>query len=643
MMNNKTLNTIIISLIATIIIVLGGFTLSYFLLIPNEENIGVDSNKTIMIYMVGSDLESESAIATAELLELERVSVNFEDVDILIYLGGANNYYNDYVDVSENVILEYNEDGINVVNKFSAKNMGDSKTLEYFLNYATNNYQNENYSLFLWNHGGGPLIGYGLDETTNDILTLSEISKALNNSGFNSKNKLGLLGFDACLMAGVESAYVLRDNALFLVASQETEPGFGWDYTFLETVSKESSSLDIGKSIVDYYYNFFIENGFSQDCTLSLLDLSKVENVENKLNDYFSNVKQSLTTQSFAQYARTRANTKNYGGFTTNNSYDLVDLNNMIDLLGGDNKDLKTALNDFIVYNKTNLDNSSGVSIYYPYYNKANALSFLSLYRTFDFAPNYTNYLNNFVNILLGDRLANIDISKSIPVESDEELYDFELELTDEEINNMASAEYIVFHKIEGDLYEPVYRGDKDLIIDGNTLKANVRDKVIKVTAVDYESQDITLYEIESGTNYVNYFSPVMLSDFSEYVETGEFDMLGGYLQVRVYDDGTITPLGIVPFETTDGVAPKMLTNLDDWHTLQFLKFNYKIFDENGNYTVDWESGETIYGWEFYIDEITGFAKADLQDSLYYCIFSIIDSQGNISYSPAIPIDVDNN
>ena len=133
MMNNKTLNTIIISLIATIIIVLGGFTLSYFLLIPNEENIGVDSNKTIMIYMVGSDLESESAIATAELLELERVSVNFEDVDILIYLGGANNYYNDYVDVSENVILEYNEDGINVVNKFPAKNMGDSKTLEYYL------------------------------------------------------------------------------------------------------------------------------------------------------------------------------------------------------------------------------------------------------------------------------------------------------------------------------------------------------------------------------------------------------------------------------------------------------------------------------------------------------------------------------
>lgn len=44
-------------------------------------------------------------------------------------------------------------------------------------------------------------------------------------------------------------------------------------------------------------------------------------------------------------------------------------------------------------------------------------------------------------------------------------------------------------------------------------------------------------------------------------------------------------------------------------------------------------------GWELYIDEITGFAKADLQDSEYYCIFSITDSQGNVSYSQAVPIN----
>ncbi len=638
-MNNKTLNTIIITLITTIIVVICGFTIAYFILIPKENTSGVGDTKTIMIYMVGSDLESENAIATAELLELERVKVDFEAVDILIYMGGSNNYYNDYVDVGENVILEYNENGIDIVENIPAKNMGNPNTLEYFLDYTTTNYPSGNYSLILWNHGGGPLIGYGLDETTNDILTLAEIASALNNSNFNQDNKLGLLGFDACLMAGIESAYILRDNAEFLVASQESEPGFGWDYTFLETITKESSNLEIGKSIVDYYYNFFIDNGFSQDCTLSLLDLSKAENVEKNLNDYFLNIEQNLTSQNFVEYAKNRVNTKAFGGFTTSSSYDLVDLNNMIDLLGGNNQDLKKSLDEFIVYNKTNLSNSNGISIYYPYYNKTNAWQFLNIYKSFDFAPNYTQYINDFVNILVGNRLVNLDISKSMPVESDEDLYDFEFILTDEQANNMVSAEYIVFHKIEGDLYEPVYRGNSGLVRDDNTLKANIRDKVIKVTTTDDETQDITLYEIEKGSNYVNYFSPVMLSDFRDYVETGEFDMMSGYLQIRVYDDGTIEPLGIVPMETEDGIAPKMLTNLDDWHTLQFLKFNYKIFDENGNYDTNWESGGTIYGWELYIDEITGFAKADLQDSEYYCIFSITDSQGNVSYSQTVPIN----
>lgn len=638
-MNNKTLNIIIITLITTIIVVISGFTIFYFILIPKENTSGVGDTKTIMIYMVGSDLESENAIATAELLELERVKVDFEAVDILIYMGGSNNYYNDYVDVGENVILEYNENCIDIVENIPAKNMGNPNTLEYFLDYTTTNYPSGNYSLILWNHGGGPLIGYGLDETTNDILTLAEIASALNNSNFNQDNKLGLLGFDACLMAGIESAYVLRDNAEFLVASQESEPGFGWDYSFLETITKESSNLEIGKSIIDYYYNFFIDNGFSQDCTLSLLDLSKVENVEKNLNDYFLNIEQNLTSQSFVEYAKNRVNTKAFGGFTTSSSYDLVDLNNMIDLLGGNNQDLKKSLDEFIVYNKTNLSNSNGISIYYPYYNKTNAWQFLDIYKSFNFAPNYTQYLNDFVNILVGNRLVNLDISKSMPVESDEDLYDFEFILTDEQANNMVSAEYIVFHKIDNDLYEPVYRGNSGLVRDDNTLKANIRDKVIKVTETDDETQDITLYEVEKGSNYVNYFSPVMLSDFRDYVETGEFDMMSGYLQIRVYDDDTIEPLGIVPMETEDGIAPKMLTILDDWHTLQFLKFNYKIFDENGNYDTNWESGGTIYGWELYIDEITGFAKADLQDSEYYCIFSIIDSQGNVSYSQAVPIN----
>lgn len=42
--------------------------------------------------------------------------------------------------------------------------------------------------------------------------------------------KLSLLGFDACLMASLDTLEAFADLTHFFIASQENEPGHGWNY-----------------------------------------------------------------------------------------------------------------------------------------------------------------------------------------------------------------------------------------------------------------------------------------------------------------------------------------------------------------------------------------------------------------------------
>jgi hypothetical protein len=57
-----------------------------------------------------------------------------------------------------------------------------------------------------------------------------ELQRALRRAGLGPRNKLAILGFDACLMNMLEIAYQLREETELLVGSQQTEPGDGWPY-----------------------------------------------------------------------------------------------------------------------------------------------------------------------------------------------------------------------------------------------------------------------------------------------------------------------------------------------------------------------------------------------------------------------------
>ena len=646
-MNKLDYNKIIIGLVVAIVVAIGGITFICFSTDENKNNLEDDkkeeillesSTKTIMLYMVGSDLESNFGAASSDLEEISSSLPNLDDINVVIYLGGSESYYNSYVREDENVILELTEEGLVPVEEIPAKNMGSSETLSYFINYVTDSYNTDEYSLILWDHGGGPLIGYGLDETTGDILTLKEIEESLNDTEFNEDNKLGFIGFDACLMGSFEVANLLDSYTNYLIASEETIPGNGWNYSFLTDLSKDDNNVEIGKKVIDTYFDYYESRTNMYDLTLSLLDLSKIDDLNNSLNNFFGYLNSDLSVNTFAGYAKTRVKAKTFGGYSSSAQYDLVDLSNMIELTGGNSADDVIAdINDLVIYNKANINNANGLTIYYPYSNKSLAVTHMSTYKSLGIINNYSSYIENFTNILVGKPIKTLDISDRSPVISETDDYDFTFTLTEEELSNFSTAGYNVFRRTEDGYYEIIYFGT-DVVLEGNNLKANLRDKGVKVVTNEEESDNLVLllYGVEDG--YRKYITPVMLTNLTDDLDFTDYKMESGYLQLIVYDDGRIEPLGIVPMDDFTSVAPKSLTSLDDWKTIQFLKPSYNIFDENGNYTTEWEGSGIVTGWEFHIADIKGFEKYDFSESQeeYYCIFIINDSQGNTSYSQPV-------
>ena len=86
-------------------------------------------------------------------------------------------------------------------------------------------------------------------------------------------------------------------------------------------------------------------------------------------------------------------------------------------------------------------------------------------------------------------------------------------------------------------------------------------------------------------------------------------------------------------------VAPKISYNLKDFKLVQLWNFSYKIFDDAGNYTTNWESAGTMNGFEFDLSKKFELEFRDLDVSKeYYVLFYISDSQGNRYTTNAVKI-----
>lgn len=203
---------------------------------------------------------------------------------------------------------------------------GEEKTFQNFCTYAITSFPAHNYGLIFWDHGTGPLDpsrrnarrsffarslfprqqSYNqlailpilcnlyktrdfhkalcFDDSTGNFLNEVKLQNALENI-FNTvlqNKKFALIGFDTCLMANVETASLLKDYGCYMVASQEVEPGTGWNYekVFSIFTNKTPTPFELGSHIVHSYKKHY---SWFNDLTLSCVDLERYKTAEKKI------------------------------------------------------------------------------------------------------------------------------------------------------------------------------------------------------------------------------------------------------------------------------------------------------------------------------------------------------------------------
>ena len=88
-----------------------------------------------------------------------------------------------------------------------------------------------------------------------------------------------IIGFDTCLMATLETAAALSPYGRYMVASEEIEPGTGWDYTaWLQAIcdNPTADGLAVGTAICDSYFAKCQAGQTDDIATLSVIDLAAV-------------------------------------------------------------------------------------------------------------------------------------------------------------------------------------------------------------------------------------------------------------------------------------------------------------------------------------------------------------------------------
>jgi hypothetical protein len=183
-------------------------------------------------------------------------------------------------------VLKIEKGGAEVLSTKGKVDTGDPKILAGFIHSTIEQFPAEHYALIISDHGAS-WPGVGADGSANDdMLNLAELDKGLTNGlAGTGVDKLDLLGFDACLMATYEVATTLQRHADRLLASQELEPGHGWDYSSLASATRGATVDQLGTDLIAGFKKQATQQDDESDITLSLLDLTKMPAIDTAMHD----------------------------------------------------------------------------------------------------------------------------------------------------------------------------------------------------------------------------------------------------------------------------------------------------------------------------------------------------------------------
>lgn len=569
-------------------------------------------NRTIMIYMVGSDLESGGSMATFDLMDITSSNVNLEENNVVLMVGGAKKWHN-FVNKDEIGVYNLTEEGFEKNKSYDLSNMGGSMNLYKFLKYSYNEFPAEKYDLIFWNHGLGSM-GIQHDEIYNQIIEIEDLDTAFKNSPFNDE-KLELVIFNDCMGGNIHFANVMRKYADYMVASEESMyVSAKLDrLNFIEKIKVNDNGYDVGKYYIDENDKSMKNYKKSYDeelsSTLSIIDLSKIENLDKTLNEFFNSI--SLDNY-YNQISRKRAGLFTYGFKHT--AYDNVDIYELVEALRPYSNDqtlankVKKELEDAVKYNSANNTHSNGISIYFPFYGSEETVElqlqyFESLWDNdyIDFISDYNDLTQNLKRARRAASGSNINKLQNKVAASKSSVV---LKLSDTEKEKYQRANIYIFEKEEDD-YKLLLQTDKVDLVENNLVYNHYA--IIK----DENNNKLTL----SNQNELEMYGSLDDRDviINVNLKNGRVEFIDFIL-----DTGTI-PSSAILERTNDS-------------ELEMYTLKYKMYQED-KLREDWKETET--------KEKVGLntsSKLTAQECLqgYYILVEMYDINNDVYYSDII-------
>ena len=345
------------------------------------------SSWTILVYMVAdNNLEPFGMLDLEEMMEVGN-NANFR---IVVEVDRIPGYYDGPVgnipDFTGTKRFLVRDGSLQELDDLGEVDTGDSRVLADFISWGVEAYPADKYGIILWDHGSA-WPGFGGDETSDyNGLQMSDLANAFNDgltdAGLSSFN---FVGFDACLMGSLETALTLRPYAEYLLASEELEPGHGWDYNSFQRAFSTPSvgTIDLTREIVDGFRAQANSPDWEtgETITLSVVDLYNLKAVERALRD----LQEAFRTDQANDIARARLATLEFGVQPDpQDSAGMIDLSQFasniatpVPALAGPSAALVNGIAAAVVYNVTGSATAAaeGIAVYWPryrsYYNDA--------------------------------------------------------------------------------------------------------------------------------------------------------------------------------------------------------------------------------------------------------------------------------
>ncbi|MDQ7046437.1 MAG: clostripain-related cysteine peptidase [Sulfurovum sp.] len=371
-----------------------------------------EDKKLFAFYMIGSDLERKFSSGTTDFTEMiegykSLTQEQKDKIDIIIAFGGTNKdgWRGMKIATIDQLINDASDDNVfgdsdDYQYVAPEANMGYKDSFKLFLKYVKNNYNNHSVKfLDMWDHGAGSVFIVGKDDNfggnneednTYSVITNNDIEGVFKDINIS----FDIIGFDTCLNASMEVAKSIQPYASYMLASEETEPGHGWNYK--DVVMKYTTITDLkvlGTALVDSFIDSE-EHQSTTGKTLSFVDLSKYQALLNNINK-MGDIFKTIDTDSDLKDAFIPAIRDARGYNISDNDQSKkasVDVQHFmallkINLFNADKKehnayilasDIINNVNDYVVYNKHDeqLNNSTGVAIFSPN-DDGNQLSWL--------------------------------------------------------------------------------------------------------------------------------------------------------------------------------------------------------------------------------------------------------------------------